>query len=347
MAGTGIVLDPVFQEHDTGPGHPERSERLARIEQALTQAGLDKDARKVPLREAAAEELLKVHTKAHLDRIASTAGKDEVYLDADTPTSSRSYHAALLAAGSLMNAVDAVMSGEVNNAFAFIRPPGHHAERDRAMGFCLFNNVAVAAHHALSRHGLKRVLIVDWDLHHGNGTQHSFYEDPRVLYFSTHQYPYYPGTGGLDEIGSGPGRGYTVNVPLPGGAGDEIYDAAFAQVLDPVARGFKPELVLVSAGFDIHRLDPLGGMKVTEQGFARLAGRVLAIAKEHCAGKMVVTLEGGYNLDGQAQSVVEVMKVMMGKKNPPQGDLVPVAGFELLIEKVREYQGAFWPGIGG
>jgi len=347
MPRTAVVADPVFMEHDTGPGHPERAERLARIYAALQDQGLMPELTKVPLREARPEELLTTHSPGHLSRVAATDGEEQVYLDGDTPTSPRSYKTALVAAGSLLNAVDAVMSGEAANAFALVRPPGHHAERERAMGFCLFNNVAVAAHHALLKHGLKRVLIADWDLHHGNGTQNSFYQDPRVLYFSTHQYPYYPGSGGIDEIGAGKGKGYTVNVPLPMGCGDAVYDAAFVQVLEPVAREFKPELILVSAGFDIHRQDPLGGMKVTEQGFARLTGRLKGLAREFCAGRMVATLEGGYHLDGLAKSVVAVLEVMMGKKAAPDEALAPVEGFELLLEKEREYLGQYWPGIGG
>ncbi len=347
MPVTGLVADPVFMEHDTGPGHPERAERLEKIYALLDQKGLSPKALNVPLRPATEPELLRVHSQAHLDRIASTAGREQVYLDGDTPTSPRSYEAALLAAGSLLNAVDAVMEGQVKNAFALVRPPGHHAERDRAMGFCLFNNIAVAAHHALDRHGLARVLIVDWDLHHGNGTQSAFYADPRVLYFSTHQYPYYPGSGGLDETGAGSGEGFTVNVPLPPGCGDAVYDAVFETILTPVARGFKPELILVSAGFDIYHRDPLGGMKVTEDGFARMTGRLMGLADESARGRVAVALEGGYNLDGLAQGVAAVVEVMMGLKAPHAAKLAPIEGFELLVEKVKEYHGARWPGIGG
>jgi acetoin utilization deacetylase AcuC-like enzyme len=346
MASTGIVADPVFMKHDTGPGHPECPERLAGIYSALEESGLMDDASIIPLREVTGEELLKVHTKKHIERVAATAGSGRTYLDGDTPTSSDSYQAALLAAGSLINAVDAVQSGEAENAFALVRPPGHHAEKEAAMGFCLFNNVAVAAHHAMDRYGLKRILVVDWDVHHGNATQHSFYDDPRVLYFSTHQYPFYPGTGGLDEIGSGEGRGYTVNVPLPGGCGDAIYDAAFEQVLTPVATEFKPELILISAGFDNHHLDPLGSMKLTDEGFARMAGRLKSLAEEFCHGRLVATLEGGYSIKGQARAVVEVVKLFMGKRSAPKEALPRVEGFEALVEKERESLGEYWPGIG-
>ena len=232
-AKTALVDDPVFMEHDTGPGHPERPERLAAIGAALRERGLDKLLTKLPLREATEEELLRVHTKELIRRVAGTAGRDQDYLDGDTPTSPQSYHAALLAAGSLINAADAVITGQADNAFALVRPPGHHAEPGRSMGFCLFNNIAIAAAHALDRHGLKRILIVDWDVHHGNSTQHTFYHDPRVLFFSIHRYPFYPGTGGIDEIGEGPGKGYNINVPVPGGHGDELYDEVFARILSP------------------------------------------------------------------------------------------------------------------
>ena len=347
MTKTGIVADSIFMEHDTGPGHPEKAERLQRIYSVLSERGLMKSAEKIPLREATPEELLKVHTKNHLSRIAATANHEQYYLDGDTPTSPHSYQAALFAAGGLLNAVDAVMSGQVNNAFALIRPPGHHAERDRAMGFCLFNNVAVAAYHALDQHRLSRILIVDWDVHHGNGTQHAFFEDPRVLYFSTHRYPFYPGSGYYNEIGTGRGKGYTVNVPLPGGCGDGIFDAIFAQILTPVARDFKPELILVSAGFDTHYQDPLGGMEVTEEGFVRMADRVLGLGNEFCGGKVVFVLEGGYHLEGLAKSVAEVISLCLGQREAPKESLSPDPGFERLIEMERECLGQYWSGIGG
>lgn len=346
MADTGIVAGPVFMKHDTGPGHPERAQRLERIYSMLEQVGLMDSVEKIALREATENELLKVHTKGHVDKVAATAGLDRSWMDGDTPTSPESYRAALLAAGSLINATDAVISGDLKNAFALVRPPGHHAEREQAMGFCLFNNVAIAACHAMDRHGLKKVLIIDWDVHHGNGTQHSFYSDPRVIYFSTHRHPFYPGTGNFDEIGSGKGKGYNVNVPLPAGGDDAVFDAAFAAVLEPVAREFEPELILVSAGFDNHHRDPLGGMAVTEQGYARMAGRVLDLARQFCGGKVVLTLEGGYDLEGQARSIAEVMMILTGKKEPPQDSLEIPPGFEIIIEKQKQYLGDFWPGIG-
>jgi len=346
MTVTGIVADPVFKNHDTGPGHPETPERLDGIYSALESAGLMKEAERIPLREASQEELLAVHTKGHIERIKATAGRDRSWMDGDTPTSKESYQTALLAAGSLLNATAAVMEGKVENALALVRPPGHHAEKERAMGFCLFNNVAVAAHYARKEFGAKRVLIVDWDVHHGNGTQNAFYADPRVLYFSSHRFPFYPGTGGMDETGSAEGKGYNVNVPLPAGCGDPEYDAVYKRVLSPVARAFNPDLVLVSAGFDVHRLDPLGGMNLSEEGFARVAGEVMALAKELAGGRLVITLEGGYHIEGQAAAVAEVTRLMMGKTSPPQGDLDPDPAIEKIIEKADERLGDKWPGIG-
>jgi acetoin utilization deacetylase AcuC-like enzyme len=347
MSKTAVVMDPVFLTHDTGPGHPERPERLERIYGMLEAEGLMDRLDRTPLREAADEELLRIHGAGHLKRIDATAGQGCTHLDGDTPTGPGSSRAARLAAGGLLNAVDSVLAGESTNAFALVRPPGHHAERDQAMGFCLYNNVAVAAAHAMAAHGLERVLVVDWDVHHGNGTQHIFYDDPRALYFSTHRYPFYPGTGSFKETGAGAGKGYTVNVPLPGGCEDAVFDACFAQVLAPVARKFRPQAILVSAGFDTHREDPLGGMRMTEDGFARLTGRIEGLAAELCGGKTIYALEGGYDLTGLARSVTAVIQILSGQKSAPTGDLEPPVGFERLIQKEREYLAESWPEIGG
>jgi acetoin utilization deacetylase AcuC-like enzyme len=346
MRKMGLVADPVFLSHDTGPGHPERPERVGTILSVLDEMGLIKAAKRIPLRRAERDEILKVHSASLYGRLAATAGQERNWMDGDTPTSAESFETALLAAGSTLNAVDAVMAGEVANAFALVRPPGHHAERDQSMGFCLFNNVAIAAHHLLDKYGHSRILIVDWDLHHGNGTQHSFDHDPRVLYFSTHRYPYYPGTGFFDEVGEGKGRGFTVNVPLPPRCDDAVYDAIFARMLAPVARAYKPDFILVSAGFDIHRADPLGGMMVSEEGFGRLAARVLRLADDLCGGRLVLALEGGYDLKGLSLGVANVVEVCMEKKSPPTERLHPPREFEQLVEQAREYLSAYWPGIG-
>jgi acetoin utilization deacetylase AcuC-like enzyme len=217
--------------------------------------------------------------------------------------SAGSLAAAYLAAGGALAAVDAIMRGEVEHAFCAVRPPGHHAERSRAMGFCLFNNVAIAARYVQKKHGLSRVLIIDWDVHHGNGTQHSFEEDASILFFSTHQYPHYPGTGRATERGAGAGEGFTINVPMEAGDGDEEYHAIFMNILLPAADAFKPEFVIISAGFDAHRDDPLANMGLTETGYADLTGLVAGIARRHAEGRLLSSLEGGYNLTALAGSV--------------------------------------------
>jgi len=347
MSKTGIVADEVFLEHDTSASHPERPERLSHIYRMIQEKGLSKKTVQVKLRAATEKELLRIHSPEHLRTIAGTAERNLTYLDGDTPASKGSYQAALLAAGSLIECLDQVMAGKLKNAFALVRPPGHHAERSRAMGFCLFNNIAVAAAAGLEAHGLKRILIVDWDVHHGNGTQHSFEPEPRVLFFSTHRYPFYPGTGYFDEMGAGKGAGFTVNVPLPAGCGDGEYAAVFDQVLMPVARKFKPELVMLSAGFDTYYRDPLGGMKITETGIARLTTRVLEIADEFCEGRLVATLEGGYHLEGLASCVYEVLGRMAGALPAEETQEPAAKGFEMVIERVAQVQKSHWPELGG
>jgi acetoin utilization deacetylase AcuC-like enzyme len=313
MAKTGIVKDPIYLEHKTGSYHPESPERLETIYEMLEGSDMAGSFEEIKPREATRQEIELVHEPKYFDRVAATAGREHSSLDPDTQTSEKSFEAALFAAGGCLLGIDKIMGGELNNVFALIRPPGHHAEYNRGMGFCLFNNVAICALHAIEKHSLERVLICDWDLHHGNGTQHSFYDDKRVLYFSTHQYPYYPGTGSFGEIGKGDGKGYTVNVPLNVGNGDAEYYKIFKNVLEPVADQYKPQLVLVSAGFDIYFKDPLGGMEVTPQGFAALASVLLSIAEKHSNGRLLITLEGGYHLGGLKDGVKGVVKQLMGE----------------------------------
>ncbi len=307
---TGIVKDNRYLRHSAGFAHPESPERLTAIYEMLDNPAISWKFTEIEPREATYQELTAVHSPSYVDLIASTAGQDCVFLDPDTATSPATYEVAKLAAGGVCNAINDVITGDVNNAFAFIRPPGHHAEHDSAAGFCIFNNVAIGAMHALLKHKMERVLVVDWDLHHGNGTQHIFYNDPRVLYFSTHQYPYYPGTGGMEEIGRGPGVGFTVNVPLSGGAGDADFIKIFRRILEPVALEFQPQLVLLSAGFDIYYQDPLGGMRVTPHGFAALTRILLNIADDCCQGRLVGVLEGGYHLQGLTKSAKAVLEEM-------------------------------------
>jgi acetoin utilization deacetylase AcuC-like enzyme len=307
---TGIVKDYRYTRHMSGFGHPESPARLESIYQMLGNPDIYWKYQEIEPRMAEREEIAYVHTLPYIERIAATTGKSCVLLDEDTTASEESYDIARLAAGGLMNAIDAVMTREVDNAFAFVRPPGHHAGEGNSAGFCIFNNVAIGALHAIQKHQLQNILIVDWDLHHGNGTQKTFYSDRRVLYFSTHQYPYYPGTGSLREIGTGQALGYTVNVPLSPGAGNGTFVSAFRNILAPIAQAFKPELILVSAGFDIHHQDPLGGMRVTPEGFAALARVLLNIADHCCAGRFVAVLEGGYHVAALTRSVKTTLEEM-------------------------------------
>ena len=257
------------------------------------------------------DSIKRIHTAAHIDRIESLRGRS-ASLDVDTAVSPGSVEAVYLGAGAAIDTVTAVVTGGARRAFALVRPPGHHAEVNRAMGFCLFNNIAIAAAHARAELGCDRVLIVDWDVHHGNGTQQAFYGDPNVLFFSAHQHPLYPGTGASSEIGTGDGTGYTVNVPLPPGLGDADYAAIFRQILVPIADSFVPDLVLVSAGFDAHRNDPLGGMAMTEAGFAFLCAMVRDIADCHANGRLSLILEGGYDAAALASSVRACIEVLAG-----------------------------------
>ena len=304
MGKTGLVYDPRYLKHDMGAGHPESPNRLRAIMQHLEQSGTLKQLTRIEPRRAEDEWITKVHTPKYVASLAEHApASGRVSLDPDTSMSPGSLTAAYLAAGGVLAAVDAIVNKQVEHAFCAVRPPGHHAEANRAMGFCLFNNVAIAARYAQRRHGLQRVLIVDWDVHHGNGTQHSFEDDPSVLFFSTHQFPHYPGTGRESERGRGAGEGFTINVPMEAGEGDDEYRTVFQKVLVPAADVFKPDFVIISAGFDAHKDDPLASMGLTEAGYAELTGIVVGIAKRHAGGRILSSLEGGYTLPALAASV--------------------------------------------
>ena len=330
--------DPLFREHDAGPGHPERPERLDAIRRGLRDAGLEPRLTAVAPRPATHEELARVHTEKHVRSLAATEGHT-VRFDPDTQAGPRSYAAALQAAGSAVDAVQRVLDGALDRAFCLCRPPGHHAEADRAMGFCLFNNVAVAAAHALAA-GLERVLIVDIDVHHGNGTQHAFEDDPRVLYVSSHAFPFYPGTGALDEVGEGAGEGFTVNLPLPQGMGDGEYARVYRGVVEPIGRAFAPELVLVSAGFDAYGGDPLAGMRLTARGYRELTQVCLECAGD--AHGLVVLLEGGYDLEGLATCSAEVVRGLFGEPYEP---VAPASRIEPLVEAYRRRLRPYWPAL--
>jgi len=349
MQRTAILKDESFLHHEIERGHPESPQRLEAIYAMLAQPDMEGLFDEFVPREATRQELALNHTPAYVERIAATAGRPPVRLDPDTGTSAGSWNAAIRAAGAVLDGIDLVMSGRAANGFALVRPPGHHAESDRAMGFCLFNNAAIGAQYLVHRHKLNRVLVIDWDIHHGNGTQHSFYRDPKVLYFSTHQYPYYPGTGAIEEVGDMAGRGYTVNVPLPGGQGNSDYSYIFTDLLLPLARAYKPEFVLVSAGYDIYARDPLGTMEVTPQGFYGLTCIVRRLAEELCGGRLLLTLEGGYNVAGIADSVKQTILGLTNRDATGEANrdfkerpgVVPVT--QGIVGKVKKTQSAFWP----
>jgi acetoin utilization deacetylase AcuC-like enzyme len=330
--------------------HPESPARLEAIYAMLEEPGMAGHYIEIEPRRADIAEIALVHDSQHIKEVAATAGKAHAYLDADTETTAKSFDTALLAAGGFLNAVDEVLSGAVDNAFALIRPPGHHAAKRHSAGFCLFNNVALGAMHALQKRGLKRVLIADWDLHHGDGTAYIFYEDKRVLYFSTHQYPCYPGTGAVEEIGRGDGIGYTINVPLRPGAGNAEYVKVFRRLLEPLSAEFKPELVLVSAGFDIYAQDLLGSMKVTPRGFTYLTRILMNIADACCNGRLAITLEGGYHVGGQAESVKAVLKELRDETHVSDEDLHRIESeaeerfhpVEALIKRVLNQISPYW-----
>ncbi len=338
MVRVGLYDDPLFREHDAGPGHPERAERLDAVRRGLRDAGLETKLRLLSPRPATAEELMRVHTPEHVAIVAATAGRT-VRFDADTRASPRSYEAALLAAGAVVDAVDRVLDGDLDRAFCAVRPPGHHAEANRAMGFCLFNNVAVGAAHALAS-GLERVLVIDPDVHHGNGTQAIFEDDPRVLYVSSHEFPFYPGTGSLAEVGKG--RGFTVNLPMPAGCGDAEYASVYHDIVEPIGIAFDPQLVLISQGFDPHRDDPLAGMNVTPDGFASVMASCLRTAQGAAQGRVVVALEGGYDLGGIAESSAAIVRVLLGEAH--NGMLAPDSEIaDDLVAIYRERYAPFCP----
>ena len=335
---TGIVLDARYMAHDTGHGHPERADRIGVLLPVMTERA---DVVHVAPRMATGDDIVLVHGEGHFERVARTARHAHDAFDADTPVSAQSFETACLAAGGLLALLDEVMAGRLRNGFAMVRPPGHHAERDRAMGFCLFNNVAIGAAHLRTRHRLDRVMVVDWDVHHGNGTQHSFARDPGVLFVSTHRWPFYPGTGALDEMGEGDGRGFTVNLPFPGGFGDAEYAEAFHAVVAPLALEYEPQLILVSAGFDPHRRDPLGGMAVTEHGFAGMTRALLDVAGRVCDGRVVAVLEGGYDLRATRDSAEAVLDVLCDRVLPPPPPLPP-SHARPVLEAVKHQHGDHW-----
>jgi acetoin utilization deacetylase AcuC-like enzyme len=304
----GFLIDDSYLRHDPGQRHPESPARLQAVQKALADYPTLGQWTRVAPRPASQDELALVHRPGLIERVEKAARSAPAHLDPDTVVSSASYETALLAVGGAVECVDSIMTGKLSRAFAFVRPPGHHAERGRAMGFCLFNNVAIAAAHARHEYGLERVAVVDIDLHHGNGTQEIYYLDPHVLYISTHQYPYYPGTGNFDETGAGEGKGYTVNLPLPQGTGDDTFIPLYERIVSPVLEAYRPELVLVSAGFDAYFRDPLGGLAVTSAGYAAAAAALIRAAAKSARGRICFVLEGGYSPEGLQSCTRAVME---------------------------------------
>ncbi|MEE8471857.1 MAG: histone deacetylase [Dehalococcoidia bacterium] len=323
----GLAYDPIYLNHDTG-GHVENASRLREVMSHLKAEGVLQKVVSLPPRPATIEELARVHTREHIAHIEATARAGGGWLDSDTVMSRASYEVGLYAAGGALVAVESVLGGGTESAFALVRPPGHHATPQRAMGFCLFNNIAIAARYALDHGSVGRILVVDFDVHHGNGTQDAFYDDPGVLYFSVHQSPLYPGTGSIAETGAGEGEGANINVPLPPGCGDAEYGRVFDEVLAPAARRFQPQLILVSAGYDAHWSEALALMRTTVSGFARMVSTLKGLARELSSGRLVLCLEGGYNLPALAASVRATLEVMLGagETDDPLGEPPPGGG---------------------
>jgi acetoin utilization deacetylase AcuC-like enzyme len=337
-----LISSERFAEHETPPGHPERPQR-AEIMDVVAEEWRQQGGEVVAPRAATEEQLTRVHQPDYVRRIASLAGTSRA-LDMDTYTSPESHEIALLAAGAAIDAVERVLDAPRRRAFALVRPPGHHAERGRAMGFCLYNNVAVAAAHARAS-GAGRVAIVDYDVHHGNGTQHVFADDPDVLYVSVHQFPFYPGSGDITETGEGDGKGFTVNVPMSAGAVDEDYHVAFAEIVLPILRQFEPDLLLVSAGFDAHERDPLGGMRLTTPAFPAMTAELRRLADECCGGRLAAVVEGGYDARALTESLRAVVDVLGRDRAdaswPPPGTTIPSRG-RAAVTAAKRVLGKHW-----
>ncbi len=322
---TGFIYDPAYLEHDTGHGHPECRRRLEVSMAHLAAQRWFERAKRIAARTAEIACIEAIHDHGYIQRARGACAAGERYLDSpDVAISSRSFDAALLAAGAGLELADRLLGGEIDNGFAMLRPPGHHAEHAMALGFCLFNNVAILARYLQKRYGIDKVLILDWDVHHGNGTQHSFYTDPSVLYVSLHQYPFYPGTGAWTETGSGAGAGTTLNCPMAAGATDGDYHAAFRKHILPKINAFKPEFILISAGFDAHRDDPLAEVCLTTECFGWMSQRMLEAADQHAEGRLIALLEGGYNLRALPLCIAEHLKVLAGVQPSPGSELQPI-----------------------
>jgi acetoin utilization deacetylase AcuC-like enzyme len=347
MQPTGITRHPIYLQHDMGPWHPESPKRLEAIYNMLDEPDMASRFALIEPRPATREEIEEIHTQRYFDIVEASRGR-RIQLDPDTSTSEQSFDAALMAAGGTIEAIDAIMRGDIRNAFCLHRPPGHHAEAGRSSGFCLFNNIAIGAAHALKRSDCNRIMIIDPDLHHGNGTQHSFYDRKNVLYVSMHQYPYFPGTGAFNEIGSGEGKGYSLNIPLSADYGDGDYVKLFDEIIIPVGREFNPDLILISAGVDISAGDPLGLMQVTHRGFGAIFERMLALADEVCKGRLAAMLEGGYDLDNLIMAIGEALRIMSAKPSEREHlhfNPLKESATTQIINQVRMIHGRHWTAL--
>ncbi len=352
MRHIDIIYDELCKGHENGSHHPERPERLDAVRHAIEtfsnpEALSERQPENAPL-----QAITRVHDAAYVERFAQTAEQDRAVFDMDTSANQDSYTAALRAAGGALAMTDAAVgAGPRAGAvpFALVRPPGHHAEYDHPMGFCFFNNVAIAAAHAVHHHGLSRVAVVDWDVHHGNGTQHLFEADPSVLYLSVHEYPLFPGTGRLEEVGRGDGVGYTVNVPLPAGQYDAQYVRVFRRIFEPIVSSFEPELILISAGFDAHTNDPLANMELSAAGFGVLTQIVMEWADTTSGGNIGFILEGGYNLGALTESIREVMACIIDQELHDEDDAygARLTRADSSIAQARSVQESYWPAIHG
>ncbi len=341
-ARVGLVYDPIVLEHDTG-AHVENGARVTACMALLEQAGLSHRLARIPVRAASVDELALVHDRGYIDALRRVAERGGGWADPDTLITPRSYDVAATVAGGVLNALDAVLAAEVERAFCLLRPPGHHATAMQAMGFCLFNAVAIAAAAAVRQRGLERVAIVDFDVHHGNGTQDSFYADASVLYISTHEYPFYPGTGPARETGAGAGRGCNINIPLPAGCGDDAYARVFDEVALPALHRYRPQAMLVSAGFDAHHADPLADERLSVDGYGALVARLVEAAGELCEGRLLALLEGGYDplaLPWCVRRTVEVMLLEQPAADPlGTVEALPASALDRLFDEVRGLHG--------
>jgi len=336
----GVILDPVFLEHHNPPGHPERPERIQSLIQAL--ASYPGPISRFDPRPIEEKWLLAVHSAEYVSWIRATRGLPEQDLDPDTHTSPRSYDVACLAAGSAVRLLELMREGRVEAAFSLARPPGHHATRTRAMGFCLFNNAAIAAQWAIEEKFARRVAILDFDVHQGNGTQEIFWTRPDVLYLSSHQFPHYPGTGAFSEVGAGAGQGFTVNFPVPAGRDDAFFVRLYNDLAAPILEQFKPDLILVSAGYDTHEKDPLAGMKMTADGFGAIAAVLCVAARTLCQGRLLFLLEGGYDLKGLTEGVQATIDAVLGRRDFTKVLAKRSREFEAYRAKATPYLRDYW-----